>query len=221
MLSYILGITKWGSKGITNRIRFYGLQIGERGITNEGSLRDFKSEKKFTNWGRDLILGQRDFKSKLKLQIMSRECTCRERNYKSVQNMASLICLLTHSMLLVLCLSIPPDKRKPLVFRGYRKRVTWNGIIKVSSWKGILLPFNCQPQKMVKYTHFCGRNVWVCLTILWIFHLKGLMQHLILNEREKWELKYFKRLNHDIFFNPQEFWRGYSVRELRCLCCRR
>ena len=73
MLAYILGITKWGSKGITNRIRFYWLQIGERGITNEGSLRDFKSEKKFTNWGRDLILGQRDFKSKLKLQIMSRE----------------------------------------------------------------------------------------------------------------------------------------------------
>ena len=46
MLAHILGITKWGNKGITNRIRFYGLQIGERGITNKGSLRDFKSGKK-------------------------------------------------------------------------------------------------------------------------------------------------------------------------------
>ena len=41
MLAYILGITKWGSKGSTNRGRFKGLQIG-RGIINRGSLRDFK-----------------------------------------------------------------------------------------------------------------------------------------------------------------------------------
>ena len=36
--------------GITNRGRFQGLQIGARGITSRGSLRDFKS-------------GQKDYKS--------------------------------------------------------------------------------------------------------------------------------------------------------------
>ena len=61
MLSYILGITKWGSKGITNRIRFYGLQIGERGITNEGSLRDFKSGKKVCKLGKGSHIGAKRF----------------------------------------------------------------------------------------------------------------------------------------------------------------
>ena len=42
MLSYILGITKRGNEGITNRGRFYGLQITTRGNKNRGSLRDFQ-----------------------------------------------------------------------------------------------------------------------------------------------------------------------------------
>ena len=78
MLAYILGITKWGNKRITNRGRFQGLQTRARGITNRGSLRDFKSgqkdyksgqifqirAKKFqigteiTKWGRDFKSGQ-------------------------------------------------------------------------------------------------------------------------------------------------------------------
>ena len=52
MLAYILGITKRGNKGITKRYRFWGLQIGARGITNKGNLQDFK-------------LGQKDYKSGL------------------------------------------------------------------------------------------------------------------------------------------------------------
>ena len=52
MLAYILGITKRGNKGITKRYRFWGLQIGARGITNKGNLKDFK-------------LGQKDYKSGL------------------------------------------------------------------------------------------------------------------------------------------------------------
>ena len=47
MLAYVLGITKRANKGITNRGRFYGLQIGVRGITNRGSLRYFKSGQGF------------------------------------------------------------------------------------------------------------------------------------------------------------------------------
>ena len=46
MLAYILGITKRDNKRITNRRRFYGLQIGARAITNRGSLRGFKSVRK-------------------------------------------------------------------------------------------------------------------------------------------------------------------------------
>ena len=38
MLAYILGITKRGNKGITNRGSFYELQIEARGITNKGKL---------------------------------------------------------------------------------------------------------------------------------------------------------------------------------------
>ena len=53
----LLGITKRCNKEITNRGRFQGLQIGSRGITNRGSLRDFKS-------------GQRDYKLGLGFQIV-------------------------------------------------------------------------------------------------------------------------------------------------------
>ena len=63
MLAYILGITKRCSKGIRNRGRFQGLQIGARETTNRGSLRDFKSGKKISNRGRDFKSGHRDFKS--------------------------------------------------------------------------------------------------------------------------------------------------------------
>ena len=74
MLAYILGITKRGNKRITNRRRFYGLQIGARGFTNRGSLRDFK-------------LGQRDFKSGQRLQIGAREITNQGRDFKSGQGL--------------------------------------------------------------------------------------------------------------------------------------
>ena len=56
MSACFLGITKLGNKGITNWGRFYGLQIEARGITNRGSLRDFK-------------LGQKDYKSGQGFQI--------------------------------------------------------------------------------------------------------------------------------------------------------
>ena len=55
MLAYILGITK--------RYRFWGLQIGARGITNKGNLKDFKLGQK------DYKSGQRDIKSEQRLQI--------------------------------------------------------------------------------------------------------------------------------------------------------
>ena len=43
MLAYILGITKRDNKGITNRARLSGLQIGARGIKYRGGFMDFKS----------------------------------------------------------------------------------------------------------------------------------------------------------------------------------
>ena len=66
MLAYILGITKRGS--------FYELQIGERGITNRGKLKDFKS-------------GQKDFKSGKRLQIEAREITNQDRGFKLGQGL--------------------------------------------------------------------------------------------------------------------------------------
>ena len=63
MLAYILGITKRGNKGITKRYRFWGLQIGARGITNKGNLKDFKLGQK------DYKSGERDIKSEQRLQI--------------------------------------------------------------------------------------------------------------------------------------------------------
>ena len=79
MLAYILGITKQGNTWITNRGRVYELQIGARGITNRGSLRDFKS-------------GQKDLKSGQGFQIRGKrfqigaEITNRgKKDYKPVQ----------------------------------------------------------------------------------------------------------------------------------------
>ena len=74
MLAYILGITKWGSKGITNRDRFYGLQIESRGITTTRSLTDFKS-------------GQKYYKSGQGFQIGAIDITNRGRNFKSRQGL--------------------------------------------------------------------------------------------------------------------------------------
>ena len=74
MVAYILGIAKRSNKGITSRGRFQGLQIGARGITNRGSLRDFKS-------------GQINFKLRQRLQIGAREITNRDRNLKSGQGL--------------------------------------------------------------------------------------------------------------------------------------
>ena len=70
MLACILGITKRGNKWTA---------IGARGITNRGSLRDFKSAQKDY---------KRDFRSGQRLQIGEREITNRGRDYKSVQNSA-------------------------------------------------------------------------------------------------------------------------------------
>ena len=61
MLAYILGITKRGNKGITNRGRFQGLQIGASGITNRGSLRNFKSGQKDYELGQGFQIGAKRF----------------------------------------------------------------------------------------------------------------------------------------------------------------
>ena len=61
MLTYILGITKRGIKGITNRDRFQGLQIGARTIANRGSLRDFKLGKKHYKLGKRFQFGAKRF----------------------------------------------------------------------------------------------------------------------------------------------------------------
>ena len=65
MLAYILGITKRGNKGITKRYRFWGLQIGARGITNKGNLKDFKLGQKITNRGKEISNRSSDYKSGL------------------------------------------------------------------------------------------------------------------------------------------------------------
>ena len=59
MLACILGIAKRGNKEITDPGRFQGIQIRRRGITNRGSLRDFK-------------LGQNDYKSGQEFQIRAK-----------------------------------------------------------------------------------------------------------------------------------------------------
>ena len=51
MLAHTLGITKRDNKGITNRGRFWGLQIGAKWITNRGNLGDFKSGQSYYKLG--------------------------------------------------------------------------------------------------------------------------------------------------------------------------
>ena len=79
MLAYILGITKRGNKRITNRRRFYGLQIGARGFTNRGSLRDFKLGQPDFKSGRDYKSGQERLQTRAGISN-------RGRDYKSVQS---------------------------------------------------------------------------------------------------------------------------------------
>ena len=74
MLAYNLGITKRDNKRMLNRGRFWGLQIGTRGIANRNTLRDFESGK------RDFILGQG-------LQIRAREITNPGRDFKLGQGL--------------------------------------------------------------------------------------------------------------------------------------
>ena len=69
MLVYNLRITKRDNKKFSNRARFYGLQIGERGIANRDTLRDFESRKRDFKLGQGLQIGAseiinqgRDFK---------------------------------------------------------------------------------------------------------------------------------------------------------------
>ena len=81
MLAYILGIKKRGNKGITNRGRFQGLQIGARGITNRRCFKGFQIGLK------RLQIGAQRFQIGQRLQIGAIETTNRGRDYKSVQNM--------------------------------------------------------------------------------------------------------------------------------------
>ena len=76
MLAYILGITKWDNKGITNRGRFQGLQFVAKEIKNRGSLRDFQQ-------------GEKDYKSGQGFKIGASEITNRGRDFKSGQGLQS------------------------------------------------------------------------------------------------------------------------------------
>ena len=67
MLAYTLEIAKRGDKGITNWGTFQGLQVGATGITNMGTLRDFRSRQK------DYKSGQRFLIETKKLQIGASE----------------------------------------------------------------------------------------------------------------------------------------------------
>ena len=76
MLAYISRIKKRGNKGITNWGRFQGQQIGARGITNRGSLKDLKSVQKdykfgqgFQIWAEITNRDKRDYKPGQGLQI--------------------------------------------------------------------------------------------------------------------------------------------------------
>ena len=75
MLAYILGITKRGS--------FYELQIGERGITNRGKLKDFKSGKRLQIEAREITNQDRGFKSGQGLQIGAEHHCLKEKIEKS------------------------------------------------------------------------------------------------------------------------------------------
>ena len=66
MPAYILGITKRGIKGITNRGRFQGLHIGAQRDYKKGELKGFQigakrlqiGEREIANWGRDFKSGK-------------------------------------------------------------------------------------------------------------------------------------------------------------------
>ena len=60
MLAYILEITKQGNSSVTNRSKFYGLQIESRGITNRSSIRDFESGQKDNKSGQEFRIGARE-----------------------------------------------------------------------------------------------------------------------------------------------------------------
>ena len=79
MLAHILGITKRGNKGIINWGRFQELQIEARGITNRGSLRDFKSGQKDYKLGQGFQIGAKKFQ--IGAEITNRD----KRDYKSRQ----------------------------------------------------------------------------------------------------------------------------------------
>ena len=86
-LAYILEVTKWGNKGIKNRGRFQGLQIGARRIVNRGSLRDLKLEQKDYKSGQiDFKSRQVDFKSGQERFQTGVGISNRGRDYKSVHN---------------------------------------------------------------------------------------------------------------------------------------
>ena len=80
MLAYLLGITKRGNKGITNRGRFQGLQIRARKITNRGSLRDFKLRKKDYKSGQRFQIGAKRFQvgAEITNRCRTHACYCRQ-----------------------------------------------------------------------------------------------------------------------------------------------
>ena len=80
MLAYLLGITKRGNKGITNRGRCQGLQIRARKITNRGSLRNFKLREKNYKSGQRFQIGAKRFQVGAEITNWSRTHTyyCRQ-----------------------------------------------------------------------------------------------------------------------------------------------
>ena len=87
MLVYILGITKRGNKWITNRGKFLGLQTGARGVTNRGSLGDFKLGQQDYKSGQGCQIEARNFKSGQRLQIGASKSKNRGRDFKSGQRL--------------------------------------------------------------------------------------------------------------------------------------
>ena len=82
----IFWITKRRSRGITNRGRFLGLQIGVRGITNRGSFRDFKSRQRDYKSGQGFQIGAKRFQIWAKRLQIGAGISNRGMDYKSVQN---------------------------------------------------------------------------------------------------------------------------------------
>ena len=77
MLAHILGITNWG--------RFQGLQIGGRGITNRGSLRDFKLRQKYYNSGQGLQTGAKRLEIEAEITYWGKRDYRLGQGYTSVQ----------------------------------------------------------------------------------------------------------------------------------------